>query len=107
MKRRVLLLVIDALTAPLFIAEMDNDCAKEQENCPHADESADRAVKKVFAMLGVNVDDPKSVTDFQQDLRFGGRLRRISDRVNITIITVVVATSVAGLLAMVWEKVAK
>jgi hypothetical protein len=36
-------------------------------------EAADRAVKKVFAILGVNIDEPKEVEDFREDLRFGRR----------------------------------
>jgi len=82
-----------------------NDCARQEEHCPHADESADRAVRKTFAMFGVDINDPKAVAEFQQDMRFGGTMRRISDRVNITIITVIVAASVSGMLAMVWKKV--
>ena len=37
-------------------------------------EAADRAVKKVFAILGVDVDKPDSVEEFREDLRFGKRL---------------------------------
>lgn len=82
-----------------------NTCVQEKENCPHADESADRAVRKVFAMLGVDVDDPTSISAFQQDLRFGGRMRRISDRINLTIILTIVVASVSGTAALIWSKV--
>lgn len=78
---------------------------KKDDHCPHADESADRAVKKVFAMFGVNIDNPEAVANFQQDMRFGSKMRRISDRVNITVITVVVVAVVSGTLAMIWKKV--
>ena len=37
------------------------------------------AVRKVFAILGVDVDKPESVAEFQEDLRFGKKLRRIAD----------------------------
>ena len=42
-------------------------------------EIADRAVKKTFAILGVDIDKPESVEEFRQDLRFGKRLRKIAD----------------------------
>lgn len=42
-------------------------------------EAAEEAVKRVFATMGVDIDDPKSVSEFQDDLRFGSRLRRAAD----------------------------
>lgn len=36
----------------------------------------DRAVKKVFAIFGVDIDSPQSVAEFQADLRFGRSLRQ-------------------------------
>jgi hypothetical protein len=38
---------------------------------PECAEIADRAVRKTFAILGVNIDNPESVEEFRQDLRFG------------------------------------
>lgn len=46
---------------------------------PECAEIADKAVKKTFAILGVNIDDPESIEEFRQDLRFGKRLRKIAD----------------------------
>ena len=43
-------------------------------------ESADVAVKKVFAILGVDITKPESVEEFREDLRFGGKLRQISEK---------------------------
>lgn len=48
--------------------------------CPHVEEAAEIAVKKVFAILGVNIDDPEKVEEFRMDLRFGRSLRRASDK---------------------------
>ena len=48
-------------------------------NNPQCQEAADRAVKKVFAILGVDIDKPESVEDFRQDLRFGKRMRKAAD----------------------------
>lgn len=51
---------------------------KECES-PACQDAADRAVKKVFAILGVNVENPESVESFREDLRFGGKLRKAAD----------------------------
>lgn len=42
--------------------------------------AADHAVKKTFAILGVDIDDPESIEEFRQDLRFGKRMRKMSDQ---------------------------
>lgn len=56
------------------------DCSGNEKDCPHAEESAKKAVKMVFAILGVNVDEPKEVEEFRENLRFGASLRRAADR---------------------------
>ena len=33
--------------------------------------AADRAVKRVFSILGVDIDRPESIEEFRADLRFG------------------------------------
>lgn len=38
-------------------------------------DAADAAVRKVFAILGVDIDDPSSVARLQSDLRFGRVMR--------------------------------
>lgn len=47
--------------------------------CPYTTKAADQAVKKVFAILGVDVDKPESVEEFKDDLRFGKKMRRAAD----------------------------
>lgn len=42
-------------------------------------EAADLAVKKVFFLLGVDVDNAASVESFREDLRFGRRLRLLAN----------------------------
>ena len=53
-------------------------------HCPQASEVAEAAartaVKRVFAILGVNVDVPKEVEKFREDLRFGSAMRRLANR---------------------------
>ena len=61
-------------------------------------EAADRAVKKVFAILGVDVDRPESVEEFREDLRFGKRMRRAADHGFLAIVGLITV----GLGAAVW-----
>ena len=60
------------------------DCSESQEAfCSMwervSEESADKAVKKVFAILGVDINKPESVEEFREDLRFGKKLRKLAD----------------------------
>ena len=72
-------------------------CSLPPEYCPHVKEAADEAVKKVFAILGVDVDVPKEVEQFREDLRFGASMRRAADKGMLAIIG---AIAVAGLAAL-------
>lgn len=73
-------------------------CSLPPEYCPHVKEAADEAVKKVFAILGVDVDVPKEVEQFREDLRFSASMRRAADKGMLAIIG---AISV-GALAALW-----
>ncbi|WP_286931355.1 hypothetical protein [Marinobacter sp.] len=41
-----------------------------------AQEAADRAVAKVFAMLGVDIKNPRQIEDFRMDLRLARYMRQ-------------------------------
>lgn len=56
------------------------ECPQDATKCPHVVESAELAVKKVFAILGVDIDKPEAVEEFRVNLRFGASLRRSADR---------------------------
>jgi len=75
-----------------------NDRALDCPDNPMCQEAADRAVKKVFAILGVDIDKPESVEEFREDLRFGKRMRRAADHGALA----VVALIAVGLAAAVW-----
>jgi len=70
-------------------------------NNPQCQEAADRAVKKVFAILGVDVDKPESVEEFREDLRFGKRMRKAADHGFLAL----VGLFVVGLGAIIWAGV--
>ena len=67
--------------------------------------AADLAVKKVFAILGVDIDRPESVEEFRADLRFGRKLRRIADHGTLAFIGVVAAALAAAIWAGVVSKI--
>ncbi|WP_050466360.1 hypothetical protein [Herbaspirillum chlorophenolicum] len=82
---------------------------RDSQNCdtPACQEAADRAVKKVFAILGVDVDKPESVEEFREDLRFGRRMRRTADKARDHTILVFIGIMVAAVLGAIWAGITK
>lgn len=76
---------------------------KECES-PACQDAADRAVKKVFAILGVNVENPESVESFREDLRFGRKLRQAADHGFLAFMGVLVIAIGAALWAGIVSK---
>lgn len=74
-------------------------CPAAVTSCPHMTSAAEVAVKKVFAILGVNVDEPKEVEEFRQNIRFGATMRRASDRVLLAIAGVLAV----GVSTLMWS----
>lgn len=60
--------------------------------------AVDKAVKKTFAILGVDVDRPESVEEFREDLRFGKAMRKYASHGFLAFIAVVFA----GLAGSIW-----
>lgn len=69
---------------------------RETQVCQQA---ADLAVKKFFAILGVDVDVPEQVEEFRADLRFGRKLRKVADQGTVAFIGVAAAALAAALWA--------
>lgn len=63
-----------------------------------SEEAAEHAVKKVFAILGVDIDRPESVEEFREDLRFGRKMRKAADHGFLALIGLICV----GLGAAVW-----
>ena len=64
-----------------------NDCAEgkcdgtpTEDTCKYSERAADEAVRKVFAIMGVNVDDPESVESFRDSLRFGKAMHKAASK---------------------------
>lgn len=79
-------------------------CNMPSDNCPHVREAADAAVKKVFAILGVDIEVPKEVEEFRENLRFGATLRRAADKGLLTVIGVLATAMLAALWAGIISK---
>lgn len=82
------------------MSESKQHCVKD-ERCEFAEEAADIAVRKVFAILGVDIDKPESVETFRDDLRFGKRLRKATDHGMLAVAAVIAA----AMCAAVWSGV--
>lgn len=52
----------------------------------------------VFATIGVDVENPESIEQFREDLRFGKKLRRASDHGLLALIGMIVL----GLGSVLW-----
>lgn len=70
-----------------------------------SEEAAEHAVKKVFAILGVNIDNPESVEEFREDLRFGKKMRKAAGHGTLAFVSVVVVAfayaSWAGIISYI------
>ena len=76
------------------------DCSYPNDrraSCHHADDAAKKAVRETFAILGVNVDDPQQVREFQDSLRFSDRLRKTAEKGMITFVISIAGLAVAAL----------
>lgn len=74
----------------------------ERRAVPHhheiIEEAANSAVKKTFAILGVDIDRPESVEEFREDLRFGRRLRKMTGHGQL----VMAGAFALGCMYMLW-----
>ena len=62
------------------------------------EEAVSCAVKKVFAILGVDIDKPESVESFREDLRFGRRMRIAANHSFLAFVGVLTV----GFVSAVW-----
>jgi hypothetical protein len=75
------------------------------EHSPTCQDAADRAVKKVFAILGVDIDRPESVEEFREDLRFGRKMRRAADHGFLAFVAVAAVAFAAAVWAGITTKI--
>lgn len=83
-----------------------NECdSHDPRNCKLSVDAAETAVKKVFAILGVNIDNPESVEEFRADLRFGKKMRKTADYGTMAFIGIVATGMAAALWAGIVSKI--
>ena len=85
--------------------EEKHQCTLPPQYCPHVKEAADEAVKKVFAILGVDIEVPKEVEQFRENLRFGASMRRAADKGMLAIIGAIAVGTLAALWAGIVSKI--
>jgi len=73
--------------------------------CRYSDEAARSAVKQVFAILGVDVDDPKAVEEFREDLRFGRAMRQANDKGRLAVAALIFCALAMALWAGITSKI--
>lgn len=87
----------------------DKKCTRRAGKCPQADDAAEdaaeKAVEKVFAILGVDVGNPKEVEQFREDLRFGGKLRKAADHGFLALVGLFVVAIGAAVWAGIVSKI--
>ena len=79
---------------------LDHTCPTD--HCHHANNAAIIAVKEVFGILGVDVDNPESVEEFREDLRFGKRMRKMVRSSTLALVGAFFAAVGTG----IWELIA-
>lgn len=84
------------------------DCIRppHEDTCRYSEQAVESAVKRVFAVMGIDVDDPKDVEEFRKDLRFGQSMRKASDKGLLVFIGSVAAAFAYALWAGVSAKLA-
>lgn len=80
------------------------DCSMENKDCQQAEEVAEKAVRKVFAILGVDIGKPESVEEFREDLRFGKKMRKAADHGFLALMGVIAAAFAAAVWAGISSK---
>lgn len=85
------------------IHRRSNTCDANLQQCSYSEQmsedAAEHAVKKVFAILGVDIDRPESVEEFREDLRFGKKMRKVADHGLLAFFGVVAAAFAAAVWA--------
>ena len=69
-----------------------------------SEEAARRAVKKVFAILGVDIDNPKEVEEFRMDLHFAADMRQYTKRGFMVFFTAIIGLAATAAWVFVFKR---
>ena len=67
-------------------------CQNDILECPYAQEIADLAVKKAFAIIGINIDEPHEVEEFRNTIRFSALAQKFTLHAAIITVGVLITT---------------
>ena len=93
-----------------IVDERQQDMGPEFRSCPASEcnkpeMAADSAVKKVFAILGVDVDKPEDVDQFRQGLRFGEAMHKYAKYGMLVMVGVFSAAAAGAMVLGALEKI--
>ena len=84
---------------PAHARRVSDHCPSDpSRRCELADAAAETAVRKMFAIVGVDVDEPADVEEFRKSLRFGDDMRRAYSR-GVLVVVGLAAAAVWGVVA--------
>jgi hypothetical protein len=75
------------------------------DSCDKPEEAAHRAVKQVFAILGVDVDRPDQVERFREGLRFGEAMHKYAKYGMLVMVGVMAAALSGAVIVGALEKI--
>ena len=75
-----------------------------EDTCKYSEKAADEAVRKVFAIMGVNVDDPESVENFRDSLRFGKAMHKAASTGALAFVSALGAAILGLIFAVITGK---
>lgn len=68
-----------------------------------AEAAADKAVGKVFSLLGVDITDQAQLNEFRADLVHARKMRHLWERGGFRIFMVMLSLTVVGAVGMAWS----
>ena len=75
----------------------DHDRRTAPPQCYYSEQAATKAVKETFAILGVDINDPRQVEEFRKSLRFSDELRTLADKGKLVVVTALVGAILGAL----------
>jgi hypothetical protein len=77
--------------------------ACSSKDCAMAAEVARSTVREVFAVLGIDAANPEDIRHFQANMAYLWRLRKLSEKIGMTIILTAAALITGGVITVLWE----
>ncbi len=68
-----------------------------------ADQAANAAIRQTLSLLGVDVNDQKSINEFRADLVYARRVRLMSERAAAATMWGIAVTVAGGALLVFWD----